>query len=89
MSRCRLDVTLVLEKGTRPGNDSRRSGMPFLETIAMQKRSSKKLTLARESVLKIAEVAANPHLNQVQGGISHNSGGECTCGISSCGPCRA
>lgn len=53
----------------------------------MQKRNGKKLVLARESVLKIAEIAAYPHLNRIQGGISHNSGGECTCGPSSCGPC--
>jgi hypothetical protein len=54
----------------------------------MQKKKGKKLVLARESVLKIAENAAYPHLNRVQGGISNNSGGECTCGISSCGACR-
>jgi hypothetical protein len=53
----------------------------------MHKKSGKKLVLARESVQKIAEIAAYPHLNRVQGGISHNSGGECTCGISSCGHC--
>jgi hypothetical protein len=54
----------------------------------MQKNRGKKLVLARESVLKIAENIANPHLNRAQGGISHNSGGECTCGPSSCGACR-
>jgi hypothetical protein len=58
------------------------------ETIVMQKRSGKKLVLARESVVKIAETVAYPHLNRAQAGfISHGSGGECTCGPSSCGPC--
>jgi hypothetical protein len=54
----------------------------------MQKKPGKKLVLARESVAMLAESVANPHLNRVQGGISHNSGGECTCGLSSCGACR-
>ncbi|HLX10609.1 MAG TPA: hypothetical protein VKY89_22360 [Thermoanaerobaculia bacterium] len=53
----------------------------------MQKKSPKKLVLARESVLMIAEAIANPHLIRAQGGISHNTGGECTCGLSSCGAC--
>lgn len=61
----------------------------LLVTVAMQKRPGKKLVLARESVLRIAEIAAYPHLNRVQGGFSHNSGGECTCGLSSCGHCGA
>ena len=53
----------------------------------MQKKRGKKLVLARESVLMIAESIPNPHLIRAQGAISHNSGGECTCGISSCGAC--
>ncbi len=61
---------------------------PYLETHVMLKKSGRKLVLARESVQMIAETLAYPHLQRVQGGISHNSGGECTCGVSSCGACR-
>jgi len=53
----------------------------------MQKKAGKKLVLARESVQMLAQAIANPQLLRVQAGISHNSGGECTCGISSCGAC--
>jgi len=53
----------------------------------MHKKAGKKLVLARESVLMIAQAVSNPQLLRVQAGISQNSGGECTCGISSCGHC--